>query len=566
MRLASSSDSAFREGFRRLNQLIRDGGTLSGFEKNCVFLNVHGERFATISAVSGLDFPDDSRSHALVDWDHDGDVDLWTANRTAPMLRFLRNDTPQGNHFVVLRLEGVECNRDAIGARVEVVLANGQQKRLLKTLRAGEGFLGQSSKWLHFGLGEGGHIKQITVWWPRANQREVFHGVQPDGRYHLVQGTGTARIEPPRIPSVEFTAKTSSERASTEQSEVLLSSRLPLPNLDYISFDQPTARVQYTSGRPLLINIWAHWCLPCVGELKELTSNAGRLKAAGLDVLALAASSQPDDFSNATTQARKLIAGIRFPFSSGMATESTLDRLQTLYDTPFGSHRPLPVPTSFLVTAAGRLAGIYRGPVNIDRLLADVNRLKLSGSELHRAALPFAGKWYSVPRAPAPIVIALDLLDKGHVADTLDYVRHNRGSLESHKEYTKLLSWLGEKLFAAGDTITAIAQFEEALRLEPNNLTAINNLAWQMATHAKLTPSDRKRAVMWAEKGAQLTKFQNLTLLDTLAAAHASAGQYDRATAAIGRAIDVAKATGQRQRLPGLERLRDRYKKGLAHP
>ena len=32
-------------------------------------------RFANVSAVSGIDFPEDGRALCLVDWDHDGDLD-----------------------------------------------------------------------------------------------------------------------------------------------------------------------------------------------------------------------------------------------------------------------------------------------------------------------------------------------------------------------------------------------------------------------------------------------------------------------------------------------------------
>ncbi len=151
---ASKADSAFRASLSRMNDLIRNGGTFSGHERNCAFLNIEDGTFANISAVSGLDFLDDARTHALVDWDHDGDMDVWTANRTAPQMRLMRNDAPQrDHHFLAIRLEGSRSNRDAIGARVELVLNESPDQKIIKCLRAGEGFLGQSTKWLQFGLG-----------------------------------------------------------------------------------------------------------------------------------------------------------------------------------------------------------------------------------------------------------------------------------------------------------------------------------------------------------------------------------------------------------------------------
>ena len=197
--------------------MIVEGRSFSGNERNCVFLNT-GEataakgRFANVSAVSGLDFPDDARAVALVDWDHDGDEDLWISNRNAPRLRLMRNDSPRTNHFLSLRLEGdgKTTNRDAIGARVEVIIAKtaAGQPRSIKTLRAGEGFLAQSSKWLSFGLGGAEVIEKVIVRWP-GGKLEEFLGLEVDHRYHLAQGTGTPRVVPTEdrkmklVPSIQ---------------------------------------------------------------------------------------------------------------------------------------------------------------------------------------------------------------------------------------------------------------------------------------------------------------------------------------------------------------------------
>ena len=69
-------------------RLARAGSSWSGRERHCAFLNCgdveQGARFANVSAVSGLDFPDDGRALAVTDWDGDGDLDLWARNRNAP--------------------------------------------------------------------------------------------------------------------------------------------------------------------------------------------------------------------------------------------------------------------------------------------------------------------------------------------------------------------------------------------------------------------------------------------------------------------------------------------------
>ena len=87
---------AFETVFR-MNEL---GRSFSGYERNRVFLNTGSARFADVSASSGLDFLDDGRGLARVDWDLDGDLDLWLANRTAPQLRLMRNELANDNHFL----------------------------------------------------------------------------------------------------------------------------------------------------------------------------------------------------------------------------------------------------------------------------------------------------------------------------------------------------------------------------------------------------------------------------------------------------------------------------------
>ncbi len=107
-----------------MNRLLHQGRSFSGREANRAFLNTGSGRFADISAASGLDFLDDGRAVAVADWDFDGDLDLWITNRTAPRVRFLRNNLKSESGHVAIKLQGNggSTNRDAIGARIELHL------------------------------------------------------------------------------------------------------------------------------------------------------------------------------------------------------------------------------------------------------------------------------------------------------------------------------------------------------------------------------------------------------------------------------------------------------------
>ncbi len=102
------------------------------------------------------------RGAAFGDFDRDGRVDtVVTRLGAAPVL--LRNTSGAGNHWLGLRLTGTKSNRDAIGARVRIVTASGEQWNHVTT---SVGYASSSEKAVHFGLGKDVLVKLIEVTWP----------------------------------------------------------------------------------------------------------------------------------------------------------------------------------------------------------------------------------------------------------------------------------------------------------------------------------------------------------------------------------------------------------------
>ena len=356
--------------------MIMEGRSFSGRERNCCFLNTGEPRFATISAISGLDFPDDGRALAVSDWDHDGDLDLWTSNRNGPRLRFMRNDTPSNSHFLSIRLigDGQSSNRDAIGARVKVTVQqasgdNESPRAMIKTLRAGEGFLSQSSKWVHFGLGDADTIQDVTVYWP-GGQPQTFEDLQVNGRYRLRQSEASAEAVTARsaVPAVRPGAQERPE--PTRAARIMLETRVPMPSVRYASPNESATVEEFGGGAPTIVNLWASWCSPCVEELRQLTASQAELRQANLRVVSLSV----DRVGSGPTsdEARELLERLEYPFDWGFVSGSEIELLQELHQQFFFLRRPLPLPTSFLIDADGNLAAIYRGPVTVSQLLDDI--------------------------------------------------------------------------------------------------------------------------------------------------------------------------------------------------
>jgi tetratricopeptide (TPR) repeat protein len=79
------------------------------------------------------------------------------------------------------------------------------------------------------------------------------------------------------------------------------------------------------------------------------------------------------------------------------------------------------------------------------------------------------------------------------------------------------------------DWTRSLADCERVLELDPDSPVSQNAVAWILCTAPDAKVRDGKRALEAAQKACELTKFKNGGYLDTLAAAYAELGQFDKA-------------------------------------
>ena len=476
------------------------------------FLNCGVQRWANVSAVAGLDFADDGRALATVDWDHDGDLDLWLRNRTGPRLRLMRNGTnpsESGRTFVAFYLEGTESNRDAIGARVEVVAtgngrrANGenpgnpkskiQNLKLVQTLYAGDGYLSQSSKVLHFGLGEDPQIDRVMVRWPGGRQ-ETFRGIQPGSRYRLKEGSGRPEELDIGRPNLKLASSVQARASADKAVRAVLPHRVLMPELPYVTFEGSTKTISATQS-PLLVNIWASWCLPCLGELKTLSDHVSELNASGLNILTLSVDGLGSEPLSERSDAQRKLIELGVPFDAGWATPESLDKIEIIQEMLFGLTPSLEIPFSLLVDQEGRLAVIYRGAISLDMLLDDVAHLADEPPDWRGRATPLAGRWL---RQPATSTLSMSVsaaeafMDHEYLDDAARYVaairRHVQTRFESanlsqgqRSRLTRTASGphvnLARAMFEGGRPTDAKRVLEQAIQINPDDAMIHNNLA-----------------------------------------------------------------------------------------
>jgi tetratricopeptide (TPR) repeat protein len=107
-----------------------------------------------------------------------------------------------------------------------------------------------------------------------------------------------------------------------------------------------------------------------------------------------------------------------------------------------------------------------------------------------------------------------------------------------------------------GKHAEAITDFERALALKKDDESLLNNYAWVLATSPDEKLRDGPRALKFATKAAEATKFETPHILSTLAAAYAETGDYENAAKWSQKAVelsqkevDAAKEDDDRKRL-----------------
>ncbi len=141
-------------------------------------------------------------------------------------------------------------------------------------------------------------------------------------------------------------------------------------------------------------------------------------------------------------------------------------------------------------------------------------------------------------------------------AGTIRQVRHWKNSetlfehalavtRDNHIAHTHL----GLAKLERGAVREGIDHYRVAVEIRPDFLEVVNNLAWILATHPDATFVEPAEALRLAERASVLSGNHNPAVLDTLAAAHAAAGNFSEAVRIGRRAMRLARVGGN----PALE-------------
>jgi hypothetical protein len=361
-----SESQAYRDAFDAIQELVMHQGlSWNGNERNVAYWNLGDGTFADVSAVSGLDFADDARCAATLDWDGDLCEDLLLKNRSAPRLRLLLNKSPLRGARIGLELTGKSSNRDAIGALVSVTAGG---RTFTKRVFAGSGYLCQSSKRLLFALGEVERCDEVRVTWPDGKS-ESWKDLGLGSLHRLEQGRAAPLASIPARARSEWSEPAGGAPLG-RASRVVLVERLPMAPFSVPGFDWPARKVRDLAGKGLLLFAFSSQEPRGQEQLRRIVSRGGELAAANTRLVPLAVDEGPP-----LARSRALLNGLSLANEAGFLDARAKQAFELATLEVLGPFERVPLPCAWLLDAAGQLCALYVGPSGVDEMVADAQVL-----------------------------------------------------------------------------------------------------------------------------------------------------------------------------------------------
>lgn len=170
---------------------------------NRAFRNAGGEYFQDVTTSGGMGHLQKGHGVSFADLDQDGDEDIYHSVGGAYEGDYYRNvlfENPgHGNHWISLKLEGVQSNAAAIGTRIKVVIdENGVERTIYRTVNTGGSF-GSNPLEQHIGLGSAKEVKSLHVFWTVTGKTDQYRKLGVDRYYHLREGGEPTEVKRPAL-------------------------------------------------------------------------------------------------------------------------------------------------------------------------------------------------------------------------------------------------------------------------------------------------------------------------------------------------------------------------------
>ena len=132
----------------------------------------------------------------------------------------------------------------------------------------------------------------------------------------------------------------------------------PAPDVTFATLDGGKQRLSASFGKPLVVNFFATWCVPCKAELPLIESRYVKLRSSGLTVLGV----------DEQESAKSVIA---FTRAHGVTYPIVIDADETAFDA-YAGHA---IPTSLFIDRNGVLQAVHIGYLTPELLDAELQKI-----------------------------------------------------------------------------------------------------------------------------------------------------------------------------------------------
>ena len=162
---------------------------LSRLEPNRFFRNNGDGTFSDLTMTSGLGHIGKGHGVTFIDYDEDGDLDIYAQIGAADPgdmweNAFYQNQKANRNHWLQVDLAGTRSNRHGVGA---TLVARAGGLTLHREVKGSEGFGSTNPYRVSFGLGPRTRIDSLDVIWP-SGEKQTFHDLPADRLIAVKEG------------------------------------------------------------------------------------------------------------------------------------------------------------------------------------------------------------------------------------------------------------------------------------------------------------------------------------------------------------------------------------------
>jgi uncharacterized membrane protein YraQ (UPF0718 family) len=147
-----------------------------------VYMRNEQGRFVQKQFSSGLTNDFNLFSFVLIDYDHDGDMDIIGNGSDGPP-QVYENQSTGEHHSIAFALSSKTGNTANLNARVIVHPASGPAQ--IREIKAGGGYQSVDAPLAYFGLGQQSEVRKVEIQWPNGSKQEIQGPLKADALYRI---------------------------------------------------------------------------------------------------------------------------------------------------------------------------------------------------------------------------------------------------------------------------------------------------------------------------------------------------------------------------------------------